>query len=187
MHEATSEAEPTAVCLGYFEHADNLQPLPCVCDHGLTKHCQGSLIHGLKLRPEWLLCWFAKTLHFHCRVGPLVPAMVKQPQMVQLACMAQSLEHSRQRTVQGKRPLPKAPATPVRLPMVPLDSSRQAMAEHRYVNRASRHALHVMLHPLLQTCVTSTGCTGVQHSRGVFASMPCSVFCTLIPCQQAAF
>ena len=104
----------------------------------------------------------------HCRVGPLVPAMVKQPQTVQPACTAQSLEHSRQGTVQGKRPLPKAPATPVRqaqLPTVPLASSRQATAEHRYVNRASRHAVHVMLHPLLQKCITSSGRAGVQHSR----------------------
>ena len=163
--------------------------LECVCAWSY-KTSPGSFIHGLPTETGAAVGLDCDHLACHCRVGPLVPAMVKQPQTVQLACTAQYLEHSRQGTVQGKRPLPKAPATPVRqaqLPMVPLANSRQATAEHRYVSRASRHAVHVVLHPLLQKCITSSGRAGVQHWMGVAASMPCNVSCMFNPCQQAAF
>jgi len=74
----------------------------------------GSLIRSLLTETGAAVVLVCSHHAFHCRVGRLVLAMVKQPQMVQPACTAQSLEHSRQGTVQGKRPLPKALATPVR-------------------------------------------------------------------------
>ena len=93
-----------------------MQSSPSVCAFMVLQDiARASLIHCLLIKTGAAVVLVCNHLASYCRVGPLVPATVKQSQMVQPACMAQSLEHSRQGTVQGKRPLRKASATLVRL------------------------------------------------------------------------